>query len=235
MSARPSVLIVLSSHSELGDTGKKTGWYLPEFAHPYYEIEPYADITVVSPKGGEAPLDQGSVEAFKEDGPSVRFLAEKTELWKNTAVLADFLGRAEEFDAIFYVGGHAPMFDLATDSNSIALIREFYEKGKIIGAVCHGPAALVNVKLSSGEHLLQGQPVTAFSNAEEDIVQATAAMPFALETELAKSSDGKYEKAAEPFGPHVAVGHGGRLLTGQNPASATPLGKELAKQLGVVA
>ncbi|KAK6346919.1 hypothetical protein TWF696_007019 [Orbilia brochopaga] len=169
-----------------------------------------------------------------KDEHSVRFLNEKTELWKNTAVLADFIGRADEFDAIFYVGGHAPMFDLAVDRDSIKLITEFFEKGKIVGAVCHGPAALVNVRLPGGGHLLHGQPVTGFSNAEEESVKMTEAMPFELETELNRHSGGKYEKAAEPWGAHVAIGYGGRLLTGQNPASATPLGKELAKQLGVV-
>ncbi|KAJ6257081.1 hypothetical protein Dda_7966 [Drechslerella dactyloides] len=209
-------------------------WGLPEFAHPFYELQRYVNITIASPKGGEAPLDPASVEAFSEDELSKRFLAEEEYLWKKTAVLSSFLGRANRFDAIFYVGGHGPMFDLANDADSIALISEFYEKGKIIAAVCHGPAALINVTLPNGEHLLQDQPVTGFSNVEEDTVEASAAMPFMLESELDKCSGGKYEKARVPFGACVAVGRDGRLLTGQNPASATPIGRELAKQLGVL-
>ena len=102
----PRVLFILSSHSELGNTGKKTGWYLPEFAHPYYKLEGKADITVASPKGGEAPLDPSSVEAFKEDAEASKFLKEKESLWKNTTKLSDYLGKADQFDAIFYVGGH---------------------------------------------------------------------------------------------------------------------------------
>jgi putative intracellular protease/amidase len=102
----PKVLFVLSSHSELGNTGKKTGWYLPEFAHPYYKLEGKADITIASPKGGEAPLDPSSVEMFKSDAESSKFLQEKESLWKNTQKLGSFLGKADEFDAVFYVGGH---------------------------------------------------------------------------------------------------------------------------------
>ncbi|KAF3275161.1 hypothetical protein TWF132_002978 [Orbilia oligospora] len=227
------VLVVLSSHEHLGNTGKKTGWYLPEFAHPYYVLEPYATFTIASPRGGLSPLDPSSVEAFKNDPISQKFLAEKEELWTRTEMLFKFLGKANLFDALFYVGGHGPMFDLAIDATSQALIKEFYEKGKIVSAVCHGPAAFVNVKLIDGEHLLQDQPVTGFSNYEEDVVGLSKAMPFLLEDALDKASRGKFEKAEEPWAPHVAVGRGGRLITGQNPASATPLGEELLKQLGI--
>ncbi|KAF3314143.1 hypothetical protein TWF173_005011 [Orbilia oligospora] len=227
------VLVVLSSHEHLGNTGKKTGWYLPEFAHPYYVLEPYATFTIASPRGGPSPLDPSSVEAFKNDPISQKFLAEKEELWTRTEMLFKFLGKANLFDALFYVGGHGPMFDLAIDATSQALIKEFYEKGKIVSAVCHGPAAFVNVKLIDGEHLLQDQPVTGFSNYEEEVVGLTKAMPFLLEDALDKASRRKFEKAEEPWAPHVAVGRGGRLITGQNPASATPLGEELLKQLGI--
>ncbi|KAK6343263.1 hypothetical protein TWF730_010859 [Orbilia blumenaviensis] len=229
------VLVVLSSHEHLGNTGRKTGWYLPEFAHPYYELEPYATFTIASPRGGPSPLDPSSVEAFKDDPLSKKFLAEKEDLWTNTEMLFKFLGKANLFDALFYVGGHGPMFDLAIDATSQALIKEFYEKGKIVSAVCHGPAAFVNVKLTDGEHLLQDQPVTGFSNQEEDEVELSEAMPFMLEDVLDKASRGKFEKADKPWGAHVAVGRGGRLITGQNPASASPIGKELLKQLGISA
>jgi len=150
-------------------------------------------------------------------------------------MLSKYLGRARDFDAIFYVGGHGPMYDLAVDPTSIALIKEFAEKDKIVSAVCHGPAAFINVTLTNGESLLKDQPVTGFSNDEEDAVGLSSAMPFALETELDKKSGGKYEKAAEPWAVKVVVGRGGKLITGQNPASASQLGKELVKQLGIKA
>jgi len=221
------VLFVLSSHSKLGDTGKPTGWYLPEFAHPYNVLAPHAEVTVASPAGGEAPLDPSSVEAFKDDKASQEFLKSKSDLWKNTEKLSDFKGKASEYDAIFFVGGHGPMFDLVTDKTSQDLIREFYESEKIIAAVCHGPAALVNVKLTNGSYLIANQSVTGFSNVEEDQAGLTSSMPFLLETDLNKNSGGKFEKAKDPWGPHVVSALGGRLLTGQNPASATPLGEAI--------
>ncbi|KAF3918712.1 hypothetical protein AA313_de0208354 [Arthrobotrys entomopaga] len=124
------------------------------------------------------------------------------------------------------------MFDLATDMTSIALAKEFYEKGKIVSAVCHGPAALVNVILSNGEHLIHDQPVTGFTNDEEDAVQLSSVMPFMLETQM-KANGGKFEKAGKPWEAQVSVGRNGKLITGQNPASATPIGKEILKQLGI--
>ena len=124
------------------------------------------------------------------------------------------------------------MFDLASDPTSIELARDFYESGKVVSAVCHGPAALVNVKLSDGSYLIAGQPVTGFSNVEEDQVGLSSAMPFLLETDLQKNSGGKFEKADEPWGVKVVVsGKGGKLLTGQNPASAGPLGEAIVKAL----
>jgi len=223
----PKVLFVLSSHSKLGDTGKPTGWYLPEFAHPYEVLAPHVEIVVASPAGGEAPLDPSSVEASKDDAKAVHFLKTKEALWKNTKKLSDFLGHAKEFEAIFFVGGHGPMFDLATDETSHKLINEFFEDNKIIAAVCHGPAALTHVKLSSGGYLLDGQRVTGFSNTEEDTVQLTSAMPFKLEDALNKASGGHYEKAASDWGEKVVVARDGRLITGQNPASATGVGQAI--------
>jgi len=212
----------------MGSTGKKTGWYLPEFAHPYKVLQPHAEIVIASPAGGKAPLDPSSVEASKDDETSVSFLNTKQELWEKTEKLSSFLGRAKEFDAIFYVGGHGPMFDLATDSTSHKLINEFYAEKKIISAVCHGPAALAKVKLPSG-FLLAGQPVTGFSNSEENAVGLMEAMPFALEDEL-KAAGGKYEKTAD-WGAKVVVANGGKLITGQNPASATGVGEAILKAI----
>jgi len=224
---QPKVLFVLSSHSELGNTGKKTGWYLPEFAHPYEVLAPHVQIVIASPHGGAAPLDPSSVEATKEDPISVKFLKEHEELWSKTEKLESFLGHAKEYEAIFYVGGHGPMFDLATDETSHKLINEFYTNSKIIAAVCHGPAALTHVKLSTGGYLLDNSPVTGFSNSEEDAVGLTSEMPFKLEDALNKASGGKYVKNASDWGKKVVVAREGQLITGQNPASATGVGQAI--------
>jgi putative intracellular protease/amidase len=228
---KPKVLFVLSSCSSFDEGGKPhpTGWYLPEFAHPYNQVSPHADIVIASPKGGEAPLDPNSVEMFKSDAESVDFLKTQSALWKETAKLGDFTGKTDQFAAIFYVGGHGPMFDLATDETSHALIREFWESGKVVGAVCHGPIALANVKLSDGSFLVDGSAVTGFTNAEEDQVKLSEYMPFMLEDVL-KKNGGKFEKADEPWGEKVVVGREGRLLTGQNPSSAAKIGKALVDQ-----
>jgi len=223
--APPKVLFVLTSHSTLGTTGKPTGWYLPEFAHPYAILSPHVSISVASPRGGEAPLDPGSVEASTGDVVSEGFLERQGALWKKTEKLESFLGRAGEFDAVFYVGGHGPMFDLATSATSHALLAEFHAHNKILSAVCHGPVALARVVLPSGKHLLAGEPVTGFSNAEEAAVGLADAMPFSLEDALNAVSGGRYVKAREPWGEKVVVGMGGRLVTGQNPASAAGVGQ----------
>jgi len=223
----PKVLFVLTSHNKMGDTGKPTGWYLPEFAHPYEVLSSQCEIVVASPLGGEAPLDPSSVEAFKEDAVSTKFLKHSETLWKNTHKLSEFTGKAKEFEAIFFVGGHGPMFDLATDATSHALINEFYAANKIISAVCHGPAALTHVKISDSQYLLDGHKVTGFSTSEEDAVGLTSTMPFILEDALNKASGGNYVKADQDWGAKVVVSRGGRLITGQNPASATGTGQAI--------
>lgn len=225
------MLMVLSSCSSFDEGGKPhpTGWFLPEFAHPYNEIAPHAEVVIASPKGGEAPLDPGSVEMFKEDAESQEFLKTQSSLWKNTAKLGEFKGKASEFAAVFYVGGHGPMFDLANDETSHAVIKEFWEAGKVVSAVCHGPIALANVKLSDGSYLVDGSAVTGFTNAEEDQVKLSQFMPVMLEDQL-KKNGGKFE-AADPWGEKIVVGKEGRLLTGQNPASAAPLGKAVMKAI----
>jgi len=219
--------MVLSSHASftVKGTHRPTGWYLPEFAHPYNALSSHAEITVASPAGGEAPLDPSSID--KSDEESMEFLENQSALWKTTKKLDEFKGKANEFAAIFYVGGHGPMFDLATDSTSHEIIREFWESGKVVSAVCHGPAALANVKLGDGSYLVSGSKVTGFSNVEEEQVGLTEAMPFLLEDAL-KEHGGEFEKAGEPWGVKVVVGKEGRLLTGQNPASAAAVGKAVA-------
>jgi len=209
---------------------KPTGWYLPEFAHPYNQLVSLADIVVASPKGGEAPLDPSSVEMFKSDEESTEFLNNKSSLWKNTEKLSDFADKADEFAAIFYVGGHGPMFDLANDTTSHQIIQKFWESGKVVSAVCHGPIALANVKLSDGSFLVNGSPVTGFTNAEEDQVGLSSAMPEMLEDVL-KKNGGEFTSASEPWGEKVVVGKDGRLITGQNPASAAGVGKAIAKAI----
>ncbi|CAI7677836.1 unnamed protein product [Penicillium pancosmium] len=231
----PKVLIVLTSVGTMPSTGKPTGWYLPEFAHPWYELHDKCDLTIASPKGGKAPLDPASVEMFKGDEKAVEFHKTQSALWEKTNVLSDM--KASDFDAIFYVGGHGPMFDLTTDKTSIALIESFAAAKKPISAVCHGPCVFLNTKAPTGEALIAGKTVTGFSNLEEDQVQLSAAMPFMLEDELNKISGGKFVKAAEPWGEKTVVettaGIGGVLITGQNPASAEGVGKALVKALGL--
>jgi len=218
------VLFVLTSHGQLGNSGQPTGWYLPEFSHPYDVLKEQVDVVVASPAGGEAPLDPGSVTAFKDDKEAMHFLETKAELYKNTVKLSTLLGHAKDYEAIFFVGGHGPMYDLATDEVSHKLINEFYTHNKIIAAVCHGPAALAKVKLANGKYLLDGQQVTGFSNAEEDASGKSKYMPFMLEDELNKASGGHYVKAAANWGEKVVVSGGGRLITGENPASAKGVG-----------
>ncbi|CAG7989114.1 unnamed protein product [Penicillium nalgiovense] len=231
------VLVVLTSHDKLGSTGNPTGWYLPEFAHPWEVLHEKVSLTIASPKGGEAPLDPASVKMFESDEMSQKFLKEQKALWTNTHKLADMLPRAGEFDAIFYVGGHGPMFDLTEDQTSLALIQTFAAANKPVAAVCHGPCVLLNATAPSGVPLISGVGVTGFSNAEEDAVGLSSAMPFMLETELSRVTGGKYVKAAEPWGEMVVVGKaagtGSTIITGQNPGSATGVGKEILKALGL--
>lgn len=176
-----------------------------------------------------APLDPASVEMFKADASSTNFLNNHKNLWETTKPLAEFASAADTYDALFVPGGHGPMFDLATDATSQKIIADFASKGKVVAAVCHGPAALVNVTLADGTHLLQGKEVTGFSNTEEDQVQLSEFMPFMLETKLSEVSGGKYVKAAEPWGEKVVVA--GNVITGQNPSSAHAIGEAIIKAI----
>jgi putative intracellular protease/amidase len=223
----PKVLVVLTSQSKMNN-GNPTGWYLPELAHPYYDlVNAGVEIVTASPAGGEAPLDQGSVQMFKEDEESVKFLNEKKQVWEQTAPLKEFLGKSSEFDAVFYPGGHGPMFDLVNDENSIKLIEEFYKAGKPVASVCHGPIVFTQVKID-GKPLLEGREATGFSNSEEDAVGLTSAMPALLEDEI-KRVGGKYVKA-DDWAEKLVVD--GQVITGQNPASAHAVGKAILKAIG---
>ncbi len=221
------ILMVLTSHDQLGDTGKKTGFWLEKFTAPYYAfLDAGAAVTVASPKGGAPPLDPKSdspdgqsetTERFKKDPAAQAMLA-------STVKLAEV--RAEEHDAIFYPGGHGPLWDLAEDANSIALIESFYSAEKPVGAVCHGPAVLHRAR-SGGEPLVKGKRVTGFSNSEEEAVQLTKIVPFLVEDKLTRLG-GIYEKGANWQSFVVTDGH---LITGQNPASSRATAQKLLERL----
>ena len=222
------ILIVLTSHDQLGDTGKKTGFWLEEFAAPYYVLKDAgAAIAVASPKGGQPPLDPKSEVPEFQTELTQRFLtdtAAQAEL-AHTKKLADV--SADDFDAVFYPGGHGPMWDMPDNATLIALIEAFVKADKPVGAVCHAPVALVNVRGKDGEYLIKGKRVTGFTNAEEEAVGLTAIVPFLLEDRL-KERGSIYSKTVN-WVPYVQVD--GRLVTGQNPASSGPAAEELLKLL----
>ncbi|KAI1743855.1 DJ-1/PfpI family protein [Xylaria scruposa] len=227
----PKVLVVLTSFGYIEAAKMPTGWYLPELAHPYDVLtEAGIEIVAASPKGGVAPLDPVSVERFKDDASAQAFLRDKKAIWEKTQPLSSFKGRADEFEALFYPGGQGPMFDLVDDADSIALIEEFAAKRKPVAAVCHGPIVLVNAKRSDGKPLLAGKEATGFSNVEEDIAGTTNVMPFSLEDRI-KAVGGNYRKADQPLAELVVVQDEGRLITGQNPASAKGVGEAILKAI----
>jgi len=218
------ILIVLTSHDQLGDTGKKTGFWLEEFAAPYYVLKDAgAAITLASPKGGQPPLDPKSDLPENLTELTKRFRSDKVAQAElaNTKKLADV--SAAGFDAVFYPGGHGPMWDMPDNAMSIALIEAFVKANKPVGAVCHAPAAFVNVRRKDGEYLVKGKRVTGFTNAEEKAVGLTEVVPFLLEDRL-KERGALYSKGAN-WAPYVQAD--GKLVTGQNPASSGPAAKEL--------
>jgi len=229
----PKVLIVLTSYGYIEAAKRPTGWFLPELAHPYDVLTSAGvEVVIASPKGGVAPLDPWSVEMFKDDAAAQAFVQDKKSVWENTTPISSFRGRAGEFAALFYPGGHGPMFDLVSDSDSLALIQEFAAAGKTVAAVCHGPIALVNAKGADGKSsLIKGKEVTGFSNAEEDAVDLTKYMPILLEDQI-KAAGATYKKADQPWSEFVIVQDGGKLITGQNPASAKAVGEAIAKAIG---
>ncbi|THG97419.1 hypothetical protein EW145_g7618 [Phellinidium pouzarii] len=221
----PTVLFVFTSANKTL-TGGQTGWYLPEAAHPYYVLSKSCDIDFAAPAGPNPPVDEASVQMFKDD-ESVKFLNDnlvKAKL-QNAKVLKSV--NASDYDAVFYVGGHGPVLDLAVDSDNIKLASDFYNQNKIVSAVCHGPAALVGVKNAKGVSIFAGVEATGFSNVEEEQAQKVKDVPFLLEDRI-KELGGKYVKA-DPWAEKVVVS--GNLITGQNPASAGPLGKALLAKL----
>jgi putative intracellular protease/amidase len=222
------ILMVLTSHDQLGNTGKKTGFWLEEFAAPYYVFKDAgADITVVSPKGGQPPLDPVSdapdaqtdaTRRFKTDAAAQAVLAHTGKL---TAVAG------KNFDAVFYPGGHGPLWDLAEDEDSIKLIESMAADGKTVAAVCHAPGVLRLAKAADGSALVKGKKVTGFTNTEEAAVQLTNIVPFLVEDMLVKNG-GLYSKG-DDWKPYIVTD--GKLITGQNPASSEAAAHAVLSQL----
>ncbi|MEN3168659.1 MAG: type 1 glutamine amidotransferase domain-containing protein [Gluconobacter cerinus] len=223
-----NILFVLTSHDRLGNTGQKTGFWLEEFAAPYYVFKDAgAQLTLVSPLGGQPPLDPKSNDPASQTADTERFRtdAEAQKMLAHTGKLADV--RAEDFDAVFYPGGHGPLWDLAQDPASVALLEAFDRAGKPFGLVCHAPGTLIRVRAADGQPLVKGRKVTGFSNSEEQAVQLTDVVPFLIEDEF-KRLGGLYEKGPD-WQPHVVID--GHLITGQNPASSAAVAKALLQQL----
>jgi putative intracellular protease/amidase len=221
------ILIVLTSHNTLGDTGGPTGFWLEEFTAPYYVFrDAGARVTVASPKGGQPPIDPKSDNPSDQTESMTRFKGDKAAqaVLANTVKLADV--EAADFDTVFYPGGHGPLWDLAEDRVSISLIESFYDTNKPVAAVCHAPAVLRKVKYN-GESIVKGKRVTGFANSEEEAVQLTKSVPFLVEDEL-KRLGGHYERAAD--WQSFVITDGG-LVTGQNPASSTAAAQALLKLL----
>lgn len=222
------VLMVLTSHDQLGDTGRKTGFWLEELAAPYYAFKDAgADITLASPKGGNPPLDPKSNEPDFQTELTHRFEADaEANAQLASTVRLDSVSAAD-FDTVFYPGGHGPLWDLAEDSHSIALIERFIEAGKPVALVCHAPGVLRHVKTSAGRPLVEGKKVTGFANSEEEGVGLTNIVPFLVEDELI-AKGGLYSKG-EDWGSYVV--QDGLLITGQNPGSSAATAAQLLKML----
>ena len=222
------ILIVLTSHSALGDTGKKTGFWIEEFASPYYVlVDAGALITIASPAGGQPPVDPKSEEIDAQTQSTQRFYKDSKAIYQvaNTLKLSGI--KPDDYDAVFYPGGHGPLWDLANDKNSIKLIEDFYNMQKPIAFVCHAPSALLKAKTENGEPLVKGKKVTGFTDTEEEAVGLTKVVPFLLEDEL-KNLGAHYSKGNDWS---IYTQHDGLLITGQNPASSEAVAKLLLKVL----
>jgi putative intracellular protease/amidase len=223
-----NILIVLTSHDKLGNTEEKTGFWLEEFASPYYTLlDAGANITLATPKGGKPPLDPKSDAPDIQTESTKRFKADEkaNEALANTVKLSSV--KESDFDAVMYPGGHGPLWDLTNDLDSIALIKAFVEADKPVASVCHAPSVLLNVKLSNGEYLVKGKKVTGFSNTEEEAVQLIDVVPFLLEDAL-QAKGATYSKVADWNSYAITDG---KLITGQNPGSSEAVAKELLKLL----
>ncbi|WP_332607959.1 type 1 glutamine amidotransferase domain-containing protein [Achromobacter sp. ESBL13] len=222
------ILIVLTSHDTLGNTGRKTGFWLEEFAAPYYAfLDAGAQVTLASPKGGQPPLDPKSDDPDAQTDATRRFRqdADAQRVLAGTQRLADV--QAADYDAVFYPGGHGPLWDLAEDAKSVALIETMLAAGKPVSAVCHAPGVLRHAKTADGKPLVQGRQVTGFTNSEEAAVQLTDVVPFLVEDELTRLG-GLYSRGPD-WQPYVVCD--GLLVTGQNPASSVAVAEALLERL----
>lgn len=218
------ILMVLTSHDKLGDTDHKTGLWLEEFAAPYFTLlDAGAEVTLASPKGGQPPIDPNSEAPDAQTAATDRFKADEAaqKAFANTKPLSDVV--AESFDAVFYPGGHGPLWDLYDDERSIALIEDMVKANKPVAAVCHAPSVLLNVKGIDGEPLVKGRKVTGFTNSEEKGVGLEAVVPYLLEDAL-KAKGGDYQRV-DDWQPFAVTD--GKLVTGQNPASSEVTAKAL--------
>lgn len=216
------ILMVLTSHDSLGDSGEKTGFWLEEFAAPYYVFKDAGvELTLASPAGGQPPLDPKSADADAQTADTQRFNAdpEAKQALANTHKLTDM--RERDFDALFYPGGHGPLWDLAEDPHSVLLIEQFVHAEKPVAAVCHAPAVFRHSIAANGEPLVKGKRITAFSDSEEDAVGLTDIVPFSLETML--SERGAHYEKGDDWQSYIVCD--GLILSGQNPASSAALAK----------
>jgi putative intracellular protease/amidase len=221
MAESQRILFVVTNHDQLGETDEQTGYWLGEASHPYHVFTDAGySVDFVSPNGGAAPVDPDSEDY--DDPINDEFVDSEayTEQLQNTLSPSDI--NPEEYAGIFFVGGHGPMWDVATNDDLATLTRQFYEAGDVVSAVCHGPAGLVNVQLSDGNPLVDGKRVTGFTNEEEDDVGLTDVVPFLLESKL--EEQGADHRGAEPWTEQVEVD--GHLVTGQNPGSAQATAEE---------
>ena len=223
------VLVVLPSHDQLGNTGQKTGFWLEEFTDPYYKfIDSGYEVTIASPRGGKPPVDPKSIQRKNQSESTQRFERDKSAQAKleNTLVLSQI--SANDYDTLFLPGGHGPMWDLSSDENMKKIVEDFYSDKKIVSAVCHGPAGLLQATDRNGNSILKGKRITGFTNNEESAVGLTKTVPFSLENRM-KELGGKFEKGQD-FKPFIVSD--GQLITGQNPKSALPAAEKVVEILG---
>lgn len=225
---QPKVVFILTSHSTLGNTGEKTGFWVEEFAAPYYAlVDKGVEVTLASPLGGQPPIDPKSELPDFQTDATRRYYKDEELLEKLSKTIQLQHVDSDRFDAVFYPGGHGPLWDLAGNAASLRTIEDFIAKGKPVAAVCHAPAVLLKAKAPNGEPLVKGKKVTGFTNTEEEAVKLTEVVPFLVEDEL-KKSGGNYSKG-DDWQPYVV--RDGLLITGQNPASSEKVAEELLAAL----
>lgn len=220
---KEKILFVVTSHGELGDTGKKTGYFLSEVTHPWSVLGEYYDIDVVSPAGGRPPVDGFDLT----DAINRKFWDDPEWQQKMSTTLTPDKVTAGDYKAIFYAGGHGAMWDFPNNRKIAEIAAQIYENGGIVSAVCHGPAGLLPIKMQSGEFLVKGRKLTGFTNAEEDANGTSKVVPFMLQTAL--TDEGADFQVGEMWSDHVVTD--GRLITGQNPMSALSVGKAILEAL----